>query len=532
MRVVSITRLLDEADIIESFVRHTAHFASHLIFMDNGSRDGTLEILRRLQAEGFKLLVYQNKSVSFRETEFNTKMFRDAVRLFDADWVLCLDADEFIDDAHVEGGLLAALDRLRSAVPEVLTLRVPLYEYRRTAEDDPDEINVPLRLRHRLAPFGVDKIFLQGALAGLDATIGGGNHFAYVQGERVASRKEPGLRLAHFAERSAYQVAAKWIKGWAKVVATGPKAVASNMSAHYREPFGLLRDDPGLLLRNPDFLELRDARPMTEDAMAYRGGPLAYTSRVDDQMRSVRMVVGYLEELASRYGYLIEHCPQAKTIAEAWDEVPITLIGHDLAPSGGGKADPPSSRPRPPDEQRRPPPAAGPWRFSIPKLRRKSRTSDILRLTSRAIARGRFIEADDMLKAALAEAPDDAALLKEYALSAHNSARHYAAIGRWQRALHAAPGDAMCHAGVAANFRECGDLNSAFDVIGTALSRFPDDGIVLTEAARIETARHRLPEALGLLEKAIALCGPFVEVTNERDRIKAAIDARAAANAG
>ena len=48
MRLTAVSKVLDEADIIEAFVRHTAAFVSHQIILDNGSCDGTVEILKQL----------------------------------------------------------------------------------------------------------------------------------------------------------------------------------------------------------------------------------------------------------------------------------------------------------------------------------------------------------------------------------------------------------------------------------------------------------------------------------------------------
>ena len=48
MRLVAVTKILDEADIVEAFARHTANYVSHHIFLDNGSVDGTVEILKAL----------------------------------------------------------------------------------------------------------------------------------------------------------------------------------------------------------------------------------------------------------------------------------------------------------------------------------------------------------------------------------------------------------------------------------------------------------------------------------------------------
>ena len=67
----------------------------------------------------------------------------------------------------------------------------------------------------------------------------------------------------------------------------------------------------------------------------------------------------------------------------------------------------------------------------------------------------------------------------------------------------------MCHAAVASNFREFGQPEVAANVIGAALARFPDDGTILTEAARIATVQHRHGDALTFLERAIELFGPL-----------------------
>ena len=150
------------------------------------------------------------------------------------------------------------------------------------------------------------------------------------------------------------------------------------------------------------------------------------------------------------------------------------------------------------------------------RLAAKPRPETVLHRSSRALAEGRFIEADDMIATALAEKPDDHALLKQYAFSAHNSGRYLAAILRWRKALAAAPDDPMCHAGIASNFREFGELNIAALQIASALALFPEDGTVLTEAARIAMAQHRYADALSFVDQAIERYGPFAELLTAR----------------
>jgi hypothetical protein len=59
-KIVSVTRILNEDDIVEAFVRHNAVHADHMLFLDDSSIDRTLEILQTLQVEGFPLTVFQN----------------------------------------------------------------------------------------------------------------------------------------------------------------------------------------------------------------------------------------------------------------------------------------------------------------------------------------------------------------------------------------------------------------------------------------------------------------------------------------
>lgn len=50
-KVVCFTRILNEDDIIEAFVRHHATHVEEMLFLDNGSSDRTVEILTALRGE-------------------------------------------------------------------------------------------------------------------------------------------------------------------------------------------------------------------------------------------------------------------------------------------------------------------------------------------------------------------------------------------------------------------------------------------------------------------------------------------------
>ncbi len=318
MRVVAISRILDEADIVEAFLRHTAFYADHHVILDNGSRDGTIEIIRALKEEGLNLTVFQNIAVSMNERQFNTRLYHHAATELQADWVLCLDADEFIDDRALKGGLSAALERRMRETPDLLCLTLPYFDYVREAREAADEPIVPLRMpvrRTRANRFR--KVFVRAPIP--DAVIGNGNHTVKLGGTSLPGEPLRGLQLAHYPHRSVYQMAAKSAKGWAKVQATGPAEINRGTSRHYRPLFEGLRDAPQTYFLADESAPVSDDPRLVADPIVYRGGPLRYTAAMDERMRALRGMMGYLDDLTARYGQLLETLPEARAMNEAWN---------------------------------------------------------------------------------------------------------------------------------------------------------------------------------------------------------------------
>src|SRR5271169_2833679 len=96
MRIVAVACVRDEIDIIEAFVRHNLAHVTRLIVLDNGSSDGTIDILNALQREGLPLDVLQDPSPGKYLSRRMTRLMREqAIGRHGAHWVLPLDADEF-----------------------------------------------------------------------------------------------------------------------------------------------------------------------------------------------------------------------------------------------------------------------------------------------------------------------------------------------------------------------------------------------------------------------------------------------------
>lgn len=118
----------DEADIIEPNLRfHLSHGVDHVVVLDNGSTDGTTEILDRYAREGY-LTLYRGPSDSFEQEAWVARLIEAVRQRFGQAWILPNDADEFWwasgGDAEQPGDLRSVVRESRS--PLVLCNRANL----------------------------------------------------------------------------------------------------------------------------------------------------------------------------------------------------------------------------------------------------------------------------------------------------------------------------------------------------------------------------------------------------------------------
>jgi glycosyltransferase involved in cell wall biosynthesis len=88
----------NEADVIEESARHALTFCERIYYLDNGSTDGTWEILQRLAREpGGRVVAMGREDVPFHDGL--RALIYDEVHhaLGPDDWWLQLDADEFLE---------------------------------------------------------------------------------------------------------------------------------------------------------------------------------------------------------------------------------------------------------------------------------------------------------------------------------------------------------------------------------------------------------------------------------------------------
>lgn len=232
--VVAVTKI--ESDIVESFVRHALSFADEILIADNGSFDGTQEILCRLQEE--KLPVHWERlpyRAEFDHAGMMLSLVREAVKQYQADIVLPLDIDEFL--VNTENGVsirdvLQNLDRAK-------VYHVHMYQYELLSPyTDSSQfllgqpcVREPLNFgeKHR------GKVIV-GAEALKDEAFRliQGCHYAYREtpngDESVPLHIVPLLHVAHFHWRCNERYSIKTVLGW---LGTASKYTVHAFSCNY-----------------------------------------------------------------------------------------------------------------------------------------------------------------------------------------------------------------------------------------------------------------------------------------------------------
>jgi glycosyltransferase involved in cell wall biosynthesis len=125
MKLAMTLMVRDEADIIEAMIKfHLDQGIDILIVTDNGSVDGTVEILERFEHDG--LVDLRHDPVQHKQQgETVTKMARAAYDIHGADWVLNADADEFWAAVNPDASLR---DVFAGIDPALQSFTVPVFD--------------------------------------------------------------------------------------------------------------------------------------------------------------------------------------------------------------------------------------------------------------------------------------------------------------------------------------------------------------------------------------------------------------------
>jgi hypothetical protein len=309
MRLVGIATVKNEADIVEAFVRHNLAVLDLLLAVDDGSGDATGDVLRALSRDGLPIVVEHAPSLPGCQARSASALARRAAEEHGADWVVPLNADEFLGVGFREALATAAPDE---------PVGVPYRTYCLHAADDPAELNPVLRLRaYRDAePDRIQKCSLPANLA-IALGHGGGDHPASVE---HLTRPLTGQHLARYPVRSFGQFAARVIIGACHraAVSFDQVGVESSWFAHEVERICADPQRYRTTLRQASRrYALAPTAPepgLTFQPWDYLGGALKYTERNDDTASLVVNLARYAEFVAAAWGEQ-RHQPNADTTA-------------------------------------------------------------------------------------------------------------------------------------------------------------------------------------------------------------------------
>ena len=297
MKLVAVSVVKNEADIIEAFVRHTHAWVDHHLVFDHDSTDGTREILAALVHEGLPLTLFHGDSVANLQQSRSNHLARLAFAQHHADWTLPLDADEILVAPS-----RAAFEQALGDPDPHQPVQLPLHNYAPTTADHPAEPNPILRLVHRRrSPSSTVKVFVPRTLGrDPDIAAGKGNHVLFRSGQPLHARPLEQAHLAHFALRSPEQQALRILTAELQKLSRG--RAHEGLDLHYRLGFQRFAENPAAffasVFQSPDRL-VRDPAP-------YLGGPLRYRTHTTETTRTVRAFIPFLEQLARSHRALAD----------------------------------------------------------------------------------------------------------------------------------------------------------------------------------------------------------------------------------
>ena len=241
MKIVSITTIKNEADIIESFIRYHLHIVDLMIILDNGSTDDTLNILNQLEQESLPIVILNDEDRYFEPFIKYNYLLNIALNEYGADVICPLDCDEFItcDSANP-----------RSIIEEIPTnsfYKVKWRTYVPTKNDDEDIKFIPSRIiniRDENIERDSKVIITKDLVNNFNVKLSIGNHSIDFDDEfenEITCLDNTVLKLAHFPLRSVNQTVSKVLVSYPNTLSR--KNVAKGTSFHYKNIFDKIKNN-------------------------------------------------------------------------------------------------------------------------------------------------------------------------------------------------------------------------------------------------------------------------------------------------
>ncbi|MGK7936148.1 MAG: tetratricopeptide repeat protein [Xenococcaceae cyanobacterium] len=211
--IASVSGFKDEADIAYYCLEWQYSLGvRRFVILDNMSLDNTAQEIRRFAAEHKNAMVYliEDSEIRHYQSQKMTAAAEFAYKLWQTEWILPFDADEFLCSSH------QPLHTILENIPkERLCIKIPLKNHVLTSIDDHSEKNPLKRMCYRANPKRGKKIFKVIIRWQPGMVIGQGNHKVCLHGDLVDSLngEELGLFIRHYPWRSKKHLKRKILNG-------------------------------------------------------------------------------------------------------------------------------------------------------------------------------------------------------------------------------------------------------------------------------------------------------------------------------
>jgi len=239
-KLVLITMVKNECDIIESFIRHHLNIVDVILVVDHNSCDSTGLILESLKNEGLPIYIEKDSRTEKAQNIITTKMMYRAVNDFDADIVLPIDADEFLISSSDNQNCRNFIQKLDTSTVYI----VDSFNYFSPTIDDDSEKFILWRssLRSNTKQKLSKVIIGRNIIKKFHISLEMGNHNIGVSRRKrklIPHTRCNDIHIAHIQVRSKNQFIAKTSVGWIAGLARHDKK--SSDSIHLKNSFNKLK---------------------------------------------------------------------------------------------------------------------------------------------------------------------------------------------------------------------------------------------------------------------------------------------------
>lgn len=233
MTVFGLMMVKDEDDIVGLSAAHLLAHVDHVLVLENGSTDGTAEILHELADQTGRMTVIDDPEPGYYQS---AKMTALANRAHEegATWVLPCDADEFFDAGGGRIGTL--LDAVTDDTVDIV--ECDFFHYCHTPLDPP-WTNAPASMQWRERASQIPKVAVRWG-SGLEITQG--NHGALYHGFRGTPASFRAV-VHHYPYRTLEQYQRKVTQGWAAYLAAD--GLPEGYGYHWKEQAEICAGEDG-----------------------------------------------------------------------------------------------------------------------------------------------------------------------------------------------------------------------------------------------------------------------------------------------